>query len=142
MNIFYIIDSIRWEWHIWLNDLLNSCFPFWHFVAVFVITANEYDFGINEPCGLIKLARKVFDEKPHYRSVPELIALSWFHLKIKEKVSHWNATVKNIFIKKWFMLSSSNIPWRTFLLWMTLNRGHLKLTYSVRTSVCDFSNFG
>ena len=56
LNIFYIIDSIRWEWHIWWNDLLNSRFPFWHFDAVFVITANEYDFGINEPCGLIKLA--------------------------------------------------------------------------------------
>ena len=31
-------------------------------------------FGINEACGLI--TRKVFDENPHYRSVPELIALS------------------------------------------------------------------
>ena len=61
--------------------------------------------------------------------------------------------VKSIFIKKWFVLSSSNIPWRTFLLWMTLNLRyfsinryfkllyHWKLTHSVRTSVCDFSNF-
>ena len=89
LNIFYIIDRFRWEWHIWWNDLFNSHFPFWHYVALFVITADEYDFEINQPCGLIRLARKVFEENPH--NLQKCTRINYFILisieEIRESIS-------------------------------------------------------
>ena len=70
LNIFYIIDSIRWEFPMCWNDLLNQ----------------------------------------------------------------WNVNVKCIFIKKSFALSSSNIPWRTFLssTTLTLKYNYLRIKHYLR----------